>query len=78
MISKYEIAKQFSAGLVAALRPTAFRKMASKHWQAGYGAGYAMRAEKNLRLSDYLVSIGSKPMEIVTTQGIQESTDTVQ
>ena len=64
-MNKYDIAKEFSAGLVAALKPTFLDYGKSEHWQAGYSAGAAMRAEKNQRLNEYLVGIGQKPMAVV-------------
>ena len=63
--NKYDIARDFSEGVVAALAVNGIDPAKSEHWQAGYGAGYAMRAEKNRRLNEYLVSIGQEPMSIV-------------
>ena len=64
-MNKYDIAKEFTAGLVAALTPAGIDESKSPYWQAGYEAGYEMRAEKNRRLNEYLVSLGSEPMAVV-------------
>lgn len=65
-MSKYEIAKQYSAGYVAGLTPLGFDESKGPHWLAGYTAGYDARAEKNRQLNEYLVSIGEEPIRTVT------------
>lgn len=62
---KYDIAKQFSEGFCAALRPEPRGENKPKHWLAGWDAGYGVKSEKNRLLNEYLVSIGSEPMRMV-------------
>lgn len=63
--SKYDIAKQFSAGFAAALIPQGRNLSESDHWLSGWDAGYGMRAAKSEQLNLYLVSIGHEPMGTV-------------
>ena len=65
MPNRYEIMRDFSDGLIAALRPAVIDETRSKHWQAGYNAGYGLRKEKNRLLDQYLVSIGEKPQAVI-------------
>ena len=63
--SKYDIARQFTKGFVAALTPDARSLSESDHWLAGYDAGYGLRAQKNELLNEYLVGIGYKPLDVI-------------
>lgn len=65
VMSKYDIAKEFSAGFCAALTPEPWCESNSQHWRAGYNAGYGIRKEKNERLNKYLASIGVETMGVV-------------
>jgi hypothetical protein len=68
VLSRYEIAKEFTAGYVAALIPATKELTESNHWLAGYDAGYRAREAKNAAINEYLGSIGLKPMAMITTQ----------
>lgn len=63
--TKYDIAKQWSAGFAAALLPSARSLSESDHWLSGYDAGYGLRGTKNEKLNGYLRSIGQEPMAVV-------------
>ena len=69
--SKYDIARTFTEGLIAALRPEFLDSSKSKHWLAGYEVGYKLRATKNEAVNAYLVSIGEQPMATITIQESQ-------
>lgn len=61
----YDIAREFSDGVAAAILVRPRLLSASDHWLSGYDVGYGMRKEKNDRLNDYLVSIGEEPIGVV-------------
>jgi hypothetical protein len=63
--TKYDVAKEFSAGFVASLKPSARLLSESDHWLAGWDAGYAFRDSKNSLMDEYLVSIGLGRMGVV-------------
>lgn len=64
--TKYDIAKQFTAGFVAAIAMTEARSLSeSDHWIVGWDAGYLYRGEKTTLLNEYLVSIGRDPIRKV-------------
>ena len=64
--NKFDVAKEFFAGMRAALFIEApCNDKATAHWQAGYEAGYKMRADKGQRLNAYLVAAGHEPMHQV-------------
>lgn len=65
--TKYTIAKEFTDGLLASLKPQFRDTSKSPHWLAGWDSGYELRKEKNRRLNEYLVNIGEKPMTVVRT-----------
>lgn len=60
--TKYDVAKEFSAGFCAAILPEAVDHSKSTHWHAGYAAGYSFRQNKNHALNEYLVELGYQPM----------------
>lgn len=64
-MNKYDIAKEFYAGFLAALMPLGCDDTKPAHWQAGYLAGYRIRAERSRVLNEYLASIGQEPMGII-------------
>lgn len=63
--TKYDVAREFSAGFAAALLTQVRSLSESDHWLSGYDAGYSFRKDKNKRLNEYLVSIGHEPMAVV-------------
>jgi hypothetical protein len=66
--SKYQIGKEFTAGFVAAIAVQSRSLTESDHWLSGWDSGYALRAERNKRLNEYLVHIGHEPMAVVKLQ----------
>jgi len=67
--SKYDVGKEWTAGLLAGLSPLSKEKSDSLHWKAGYDFGYKSRKEwKHEALNAYLVSIGHEPMGYVYLQ----------
>ncbi len=67
--TKYDIAREFSAGFCAALLPAPRSLSESDHWLSGYDAGYGLRGTKNEKLNGYLRSIGCEAMAIVRPAG---------
>ena len=66
--NKFDVAKQWTAGYIVGLTPGAYEQNQSPHWQAGWNAGYASRAHKNIDLNKYLASIGCETMHTVSLQ----------
>lgn len=67
--SKYEIAKEWTTGLIAGLTPQAIDRTDSPHHKAGYEAGYKLRFMKHALLNEYLRSIGVEQMGYVRLAG---------
>ncbi len=64
--SKYAIVNDFVAGMVAGMTLHHHRSLSeSDHWIAGWDAGYQMRADKNRRIDEYLISIGQEPQATI-------------
>lgn len=64
-LTKYDVARLFSAGFATALLPD-FRDTAEgEHWLAGWDAGYKYRGQRTDELNAYLEKIGMDRMAVV-------------
>ena len=67
--SKYDIAKEYSAGFSAGLLPASRDDRKSDHWYHGYDDAYRSRCIKHALLNEYLRSIGVEQMGYVQLAG---------
>lgn len=56
-MSKFQVANDFIDGFASCLRQVPRYQSESRHWRAGWDAGYSLKNELHLRLNDYLYSI---------------------
>ena len=56
--SEYEIAREFTEGLIVGVLPGSRDYTKSAAWLTGYDCGFEMRREKNRAINEYLESIG--------------------
>lgn len=68
-MNKFEVAKEFRDGVVCAIAVKAVPPEVSDHWTAGWVAGKNSLHE---HLNAYLISIGMKPMGVITAAGDQK------
>lgn len=60
-----DVAKEFNAGLLAALKLEPIEPDSQKHWAVGYSAGCEMRRIRHDKLNAYLTEIGCETMAII-------------
>lgn len=65
-MTRYEVMKQFTAGVAATIACEYRDESKSEHWLAGWDAGYPLRKERNRLLNEYLISTGRKPQAVIT------------
>lgn len=70
--TKYDVAKEYSAGFAASLLPSTRSLSESDHWLAGWDAGYALRTAKNERLNQYLKRNGHEQMATVRASDVHK------
>jgi hypothetical protein len=66
-INRHNAYREFVRGYADAVQGESNNIGASEHWQAGWHAGYFAREQRNVKLNEYLKSIGHEPMDTMTT-----------
>jgi len=73
---KYKAAIQFAAGFAAAMASIALSKVGgekpTKHWMAGYQAGWKLRFVRDALVNEYLINAKLDPLLTVTPTGTDE------